>query len=70
MSNGPAKGKATRKAPGPKSFYLVYEIMPAHDGSGPELTVHEFSRKTDEVLSAMSDHDGAKVKKLISKPGR
>lgn len=56
--------KAKRKAPGPKAFYLVYSI---EDG---DLNVYTFSRKTDEVLLAMSDNDGAKVKKLMAAPGR
>jgi len=63
MAEGTAP-KQKRKAPGPKAFYLVYNI------SGDELDVLAFSRKTDEVLSAMSDHDGAKVKKLMAAPGR
>ncbi len=56
--------KQKRKAPGPKAFYLVYTI---EDG---ELNDISFSRKTDEVLSAMSDNEGAKVKKLMAAPGR
>ncbi len=57
--------KQKRKAPGPKSFYLIYDIT--NDG---DLEVLAFSRKTDEVLSALSEHDGAKVKKLTAAPGR
>lgn len=56
--------KAKRKAPGPRAFYLVYTI---NDDELHELC---FSRKTDEVLSAMSENDGAKVKKLMTPPGR
>ena len=67
MSNGatPTKVKAKRKAPGPKAFYLVYTTP-----SGDELIEHAFSRKTDDVLTAMSEVDGAKVKKLMAEPGR
>jgi len=57
--------KKPRKAPGPKAFYLIYDIT----GDG-ELEVLAFSRKTDDVLSALSEHDGAKVKKLMAPPGR
>ncbi len=56
--------KQKRKAPGPKAFYLIYSVV---DG---ELEVLAFSRKTDEVLSALSENDGAKVKKLMAPPGR
>jgi len=56
--------KAKRKAPGPKAFYLVYTVDVG------ELNVLAFSRKTDEVLTAMSDNEGAKVKKLVAAPGR
>lgn len=56
--------KQKRKAPGPKAFYLIYNVT---DG---ELVVLAFSRKTDEVLSALSENDGAKVKKLMAPPGR
>lgn len=56
--------KQKRKAPGPRHFYLVYTV------EGGDINVLAFSRKTDEVLSAMSDHDGAKVKKLTAAPGR
>ena len=62
MADGP---KAKRKAPGPKAFYLIYDVTA--DG---DLDVHCFSRKTDEVLTALGEHDGAKVKKLIAAPGR
>ncbi len=57
--------KQKRKAPGPKAFYLIYDV----DSNG-ELVVHAFSRKTDDVLTALSDNDGAKVKKLMAPPGR
>ena len=58
------KAKQTRRPAGPKANYLVYRI---EDG---ELVVLAFSRKTDEVLTAMSDNAGAKVEKLMSQPGR
>lgn len=57
--------KQKRKAPGPKAFYLIYNVT--DEG---ELEVLAFSRKTDDVLSALSDNDGAKVKKLMAAPGR
>ncbi len=60
----PAKQK--RKAPGPKAFYLIYDI----DADSGDLVVHAFSRKTDDVLTALSEHDGAKVMKLMAPPGR
>jgi len=56
--------KQKRKAPGPKAFYLIYNITQG------ELEVLAFSRKTDEVLTALSENDGAQVKKLIAAPGR
>lgn len=56
--------KQKRKAPGPKAFYLIYNVEHG------ELIVLAFSRKTDEVLSALSENDGAKVKKLMAPPGR
>lgn len=59
-----ATEKAKRKSPGPRSFYLIYSVV---DG---ELVNHCFSRKTDEVLTALGDHDGAKVMKLVAPPGR
>ncbi len=56
--------KQKRKTPGPKAFYLIYNVV------GGELEVLAFSRKTDDVLSALSENDGAKVKKLMAPPGR
>ncbi len=61
-----ATTKAKRKPAGPKSFYLVYAV----NGAGDDIVEHCFSRKTDEVLTAMSDNPGAKVKKLTAAPGR
>ncbi len=57
--------KQKRKVQGPKAFYLIYDVTA--DG---EIEVHMFSRKTDDVLTALSDHDGAKVKKLMAPAGR
>ena len=59
------KTKKPRKPQEPKPFYLVYSLN--DDG---DIEVHAFSRKTDEILTALDSNAGAKTKKLEAPKGR
>lgn len=65
MAEEQTKTKKPRKPQEPKPFYLVYSL----DDSG-DIEVHAFSRKTDEILTALDSNAGAKTKKLEAPKGR
>lgn len=66
MAEEQTKTRKPRKPQEPKPFYLVYSMS----DSGDDITVHCFSRKTDEILNALDNNAGAKTKKLEVPKGR
>lgn len=59
------KPKAKRRPAAARPFYLVYTV----NASG-EIVQHAFSRKTDDILDAVSSVEGAKIEKLTPPAGR
>ena len=63
----PKTDKKKRAPQPPKPFYLVYDLT---DDEKDPINVHCFSRKTDDIISALDTNSGAKVKKLEAPKGR